>query len=67
VGAYAVVFPHAQSYTIASTLPGTGTSIRAELQAAIYACETADIIDPGRAKSLIIYTDSLFVLKAVTT
>lgn len=67
VGAFAVVFLHAQSYSIASSLPGIGTSIRAELQAAIYACETADIIEPGRTKTLIIYTDSLFVIKAVTS
>jgi hypothetical protein len=65
VGAYAVVFPHARSHTIASPLPGIGTSIRAELQAAIHACETADLFDPGRTMTLIIYTDSLFVIKAV--
>jgi ribonuclease HI len=66
VGAYATLFPHATSCNIASPLPGVGTSIRAELQAAIQACAIADEIDPSHEKMLVIYTDSKFLIKVVT-
>lgn len=61
-----MVWPLNEGYTMAAPLPGRGTSIRGELQAAIQACEDADIIDPGRTRVLIIYTDSKFLINTMT-
>jgi hypothetical protein len=51
--------PHTQSYNITSILPGKGSSIRAELQGTMLACETPDIVVPlVRTKTRAVYTDS---------
>jgi hypothetical protein len=48
--------PHTQSYNITSILPGKGSSIRAELQATMLACEIPDIIVP-LVRTRVVYTD----------
>ena len=64
---YAAVFPHQKTlYTGGTLLNHNATNNRAEYIAFLKACDTADLIDPDRTKTLHVYTDSKDLIKTAT-
>lgn len=64
---YAMVWPEYPALTSCSPLPGeTQTNNRAEYHGAINAIQTADKIDPGAKRTLVIYTDSNLLIRTCT-
>lgn len=64
---YATVWPYHESYNRCEKLRDKErTNNRAEYSALIMAFEIADEIDPEREKTLIVYSDSLLLIKSLT-
>jgi ribonuclease HI len=65
---FAVAWPNHPHLTTAQRLPQNDpqTNNRAEFGAAIYALQQADSLDPARAATLYLYTDSELLIKTTT-
>jgi len=64
---FAVVFPHYPEYDVGIPLRGINqTNNRAELSGIIKSFEIADIIDPKKEMTLIIYTDSELCINSLS-
>ena len=64
-GAFAVVWPYHEELNYAEKVfPATNNIC--EYNGAIYAIKQADVLDPEREKSLIIYTDSQLLINSLT-
>jgi ribonuclease HI len=63
---YGVVWPDHMHLNSSNTLPST-TNNRAEYAAVVHAVKQADTIDPTRMVTLVVYTDSLLIVKSMTT
>lgn len=66
-GGYAAVFPDYPEYTKSETLrEGVVTNNRAEYSALILAFEQCELIDPGRKRRIVVYTDSELLINSIT-
>jgi ribonuclease HI len=66
-GGFAIIWPYHREFDYKETLlyhPITNN--RAELSAVVYAFKQAEKIDPTNFKTLMIYTDSMLVIKSMT-
>ena len=64
---YAVVWPDHEDMNIANLLEGSmQTNNRAEYTGIITALEQAELLDPEHKKTLVVYTDSMLVIKSMT-
>jgi len=64
---FAVVWPdHPDMDQAAVLCNGASTNNRAEFSALILAFKQAEQLDPSRAKTLVVYTDSMLMLNTVT-
>jgi len=63
---YAVVWPDLPHMNFAQTIPAPCTNNRGEFSGAIKAMEQANILDPERIKTLLIYTDSMLMINSLT-
>lgn len=65
---FATVWPYHPAFNFVDTFPDEEkqTNNRAELRAILKAFEQADIVDPSREKTLIIFTDSMFNINVAT-
>ena len=64
---YSIVFPFYEHYDGGYVLSGKNqTNNRAELSGIIKSFELADIIDPSKMKTLIIYTDSMLCINSLS-
>ena len=67
IGGFAVIWPYHRKYDYKETLVQHPiTNNRAELSAVIYAFKQAEKIDPTYTKTLIVYTDSMLIIKSMT-
>jgi ribonuclease HI len=68
VAAYATVWPYHPELNFGCKLDPTQlqTNNRAEYTALIHALDQADQLDPTRSKTLIVYTDSQFLINSMT-
>lgn len=63
---YANVWPFLPKYDCAFSLQGmVHTNNRAECTALIHAFETANEMDPGMSKTLVVYTDSMLLINTI--
>lgn len=64
---YAIVWPYHESYNFADIVQGESqTNNRGEYTALIYALHQADKLDPEKKRTLIVYTDSMLLIKSLT-
>lgn len=64
-GGYAVVWPDHEEFDYAEFMQ-PATNNRCEYSAVIHAIRQADILDPERKKTLLIYTDSMLLINSLT-
>lgn len=62
---FACVWPYHQEMDCAHLVIGDQTNNRGELGALIHAFKQADMIDPQKTKTLIVYTDSMIMIKSL--
>lgn len=68
IASYATVWPFHAELDFGSRLPKTEvqTNNRGEYRALIHAYMQADVLDPNRSKTLIVYTDSMLLINSLT-
>lgn len=64
-GGYAVVWPYHPEFDCAFPLFPV-TNNKAEYSAVVHACSQADVLDPERKKTLLIYSDSELLINSMT-
>jgi ribonuclease HI len=64
---FAIVWPYHEEYNYAQRVEGDAqTNNRGEFGALIYAMKQASVIDQSNTKTLIVYTDSMLLIKSLT-
>lgn len=66
ISGYSVVWPYHSEYNSANLVNGNQTNNTGEYNGLIYAMQQADLLDPSRRKTLIVYSDSMLLIKSIT-